>query len=77
MLWAAEELGRLNKAYEVQTYAPGLVLFGSDGGGEAYGFDLRGDARTIVEVPFVGMDWKLANTISQSFGGFLESLRAR
>src|SRR5258706_13646045 len=39
ILWPIEELIKMNKAYEVAEYAPGLFLFGSDGGGEAYAFD--------------------------------------
>src|SRR5262245_52553644 len=35
VLWPLEEIGPLNEAYEVDEYAPGLLLFGSDGGGEA------------------------------------------
>lgn len=33
MIWFNEE-------YQVRQYAPGVILFGSDGGGEAYGFDI-------------------------------------
>jgi hypothetical protein len=36
MLWSVEELASMNHSYEVQDYAPGLLIFGSDGGGEAY-----------------------------------------
>src|ERR1044072_7362040 len=39
ILWRVEELIEMNKAYEVTEYAPGLFLFGSDGGGEAFAFD--------------------------------------
>jgi hypothetical protein len=34
MLWSVEELASMNHSYEVQDYAPGLLIFGSDGGGE-------------------------------------------
>lgn len=74
MLWAAEELPDFNEGYQVQVYAPGLVLFGSSGGGEAFGFDLRGPLLSVVEIPFVGMDWTYANRVSGSFRGFLEHL---
>jgi hypothetical protein len=35
ILWRIEELIEMSKAYDVAEYAPGLFLFGSDGGGEA------------------------------------------
>src|SRR5262245_14497856 len=54
MLWRVEELSSMNKAYMVTLYAPGLLLFGSDGGGEAFAFDLTTHGMPIVMVPFVG-----------------------
>ena len=74
ILWGVEELASLNEAYEVEDYAPGLLIIGSDGGGEAYGFDTRNPQWTTVEVPFVGMAWSLARPIAGSFTGFLEHL---
>ncbi|WP_053059952.1 MULTISPECIES: SMI1/KNR4 family protein [Burkholderia cepacia complex] len=56
MLWRAEDIVTFNEEYEVAEYAPGLLLFGSNGGGEAYAFDTRVSPMQIVEVPFIGMD---------------------
>jgi hypothetical protein len=57
MLWKIGELLRFNREYQVQEYAPGLLLFGSSGGGEACAFDLGpGERHAVVAVPFVGMD---------------------
>jgi len=39
IFWKAEEVVDFNREYEVETYAPGIFLFASNGGGEAYGFD--------------------------------------
>ncbi len=75
ILWPIEAIDHLNTAYEVDEYAPGLVLFGSSGGGEAYAFDRRSARAAIVEVPFVGMNLDLASPISSSFTDFLEQLR--
>ncbi len=74
ILWRVEELFDLNKAYRVAEYAPGLFLFGSDGGGEAFAFDTRSDAKPIVSVPFVGMELELTRPIAANFKGFLEVL---
>ncbi|MEZ2332298.1 hypothetical protein AB6802_21470 [Mesorhizobium sp. RCC_202] len=40
-LWAGEDIEPFNNEYRVQTLAPGLILIGSDGSTEAFGFDLR------------------------------------
>jgi SMI1 / KNR4 family (SUKH-1) len=74
MLWGVEELASMNQSYEVQKYAPGLLIFGSDGGGEAYGFDTRTPQWPIVQVPFVGLAWNLARPMGKSFNIFLEHL---
>lgn len=74
ILWGVEELLSMNQAYEVQSHVPGLLLFGSDGGGEAYGFDARTGEWRVVRVPFVGMAWELARPMGASFREFLEAL---
>lgn len=74
MLWHASELPLFNTEYEVETYAPGLILFGSDGGGEAFAFDARTRKMSVVQVPFVGLDLELAQELSDSFWGFLVAL---
>lgn len=71
ILWPLEELQGLNEAYEVQEYAPGLFLFGSNGGGEAFAFDTRVAGNPIVTVPFVGMDRELARPMAPTFEEFL------
>jgi len=74
ILWHATELLEMNKAYQVAEYAPGLFLFGSDGGGEAFAFDTRTEAKPIVSVPFVGMELKLVQPLGPNFKAFLEQL---
>jgi hypothetical protein len=74
ILWRIEELLELNTAYQVKEYAPGLLLFGSDSGGEAFGFDMRSSIKEIVSIPFVGMDLKLSRPIAPDFNKFLEIL---
>jgi SMI1 / KNR4 family (SUKH-1) len=54
MLWKVKELSSMNRSYETEIYAPDLLIFGSDGGGEAYRFDTRELPWRIVRVPFVG-----------------------
>ena len=73
ILWSVEELVSLNEAYQVNEYAPGLLLFGSDGGGDAYAFNTK-ECNHIVRVPFVGMDVSAVEQLADDFGGFLETL---
>jgi hypothetical protein len=74
ILWAIEELDPMNRAYETQDHAPGLLIFGSNGGGEAYGFDIRRSDWPVVQIPFVGMNWNSASQIGESFSVFLRGL---
>jgi hypothetical protein len=74
ILWSTGELLKLNRAFHVDEFAPGLFLFGSDGGGEGLAFDRRSDAQPVVSVPFVGMELELANVMGKSFTEFLENL---
>lgn len=74
ILWPVEQLLELNTAYQVQEYAPGLLFFGSDGGGEAYAFDTRMAELPVVSVPFVGMGHSLVRRIAPTFSAFLATL---
>ena len=74
ILWKAEELEIFNREYEVDQYAPGLLLFGSNGSGEAYGFDTRSVAMPIVRVPFIGMELQYAEPIADSFTDLFRQL---
>jgi hypothetical protein len=74
ILWKLEQILEFNVAYEVHEYAPGLVLIGSDGGGEAFAFDTNVSPWPVVQIPFVGMDHELAQVIAPNFVSFLEFL---
>ncbi|MBK3665188.1 SMI1/KNR4 family protein [Bradyrhizobium diazoefficiens] len=73
-LWPVEHLDEMNRAYETANLAPGLLLFGSDGGDEAYAFDMRVAAKPVVSVPFVGMDLNEIRPVADTFEGFLKKL---
>ncbi len=74
ILYRAEELWSLNNSYGFPVHVPGLVLFGSDGGGEAFCFDASTPGMPIVQVPFVGMARKTTSFFAASFAAFLEAL---
>lgn len=67
VFWKAEELADFNREYEVGEYAPGILLFGSNGGGEGYGFDTWSTAMPIVRVPFIGMERRYALPTAKDF----------
>lgn len=73
-LWKSTELVELNEAYSVDEFAPGLLLFGSDGGDTAYGFRKVDGKTVLVAVPFVGMDVSEAKILGDTFETFLQSL---
>ncbi|MCW3466433.1 SMI1/KNR4 family protein [Chitinophaga nivalis] len=52
-LWGVEELIDLNKDYEVDLYAAGYFIFGSNLGGTAYAFNKK--ESSIVTFEFIGM----------------------
>jgi hypothetical protein len=72
--WRVEELNEMNLGYQVAEFAPGLFLFGSDGGGEAYAFDTGFGGMAICSVPFIPLDIKLAIPLGSNFNEFLETL---
>lgn len=74
ILWKAEELEPFNREYEVEKYAPGIFLFGSNGGGEGFGFDTRCTPYKVVQVPFVGMDLRYATHVADNFLDLLERM---
>ena len=67
IFWKAQELADFNREYEVEKYAPNILLFGSDGGGEAYGFDTQSSAMPIVRIPFIGMERRYATPVAKDF----------
>ncbi len=76
VIYSTDDVLALNRAYEVHRFAPGLVLFGSNGGGEAFAFDSHSQAASVVQVPFIPLRAQLAEPLGNSFSSFLEGLLA-
>jgi hypothetical protein len=74
IVWPIGKLLEKNAAYNVSDYAPGIFIFGSNGGGEAYGFDTRQPNLPVVMIPFIGMELRYARPIAPSFTEFLRAL---
>lgn len=75
MLSAVETLAEINEAYDHLDRLPGFVIFGSDGGGELFGFDFRKDPPKVVMVNTVSEGWQEANPQAPSFSDFIERCR--
>lgn len=73
-IWSAEEIIPCNVGYAVNEFTPGLVYFGSDGGGMAYAFGFRGATPSIVEFPFESIKIEDASYCGNTFNEFLEYL---
>jgi hypothetical protein len=69
-LWRAEELAEMNRAYKTEEFFPDFFFIGSNGGGEAYAFDLSRIDAGVFEVPFIGLPTE-AKPISNSFDSFV------
>ena len=72
--WPVEDLIQNNNEYHVEECAPGLFLFGSSGGGEAFAFDTRSTPPAIVAVPFIVLNLEDAIVIAPTFTAFLQHL---
>jgi hypothetical protein len=70
--WPPEELVPSNVDLNLAEFAPNLVGFGSDGGGELFAFDRSFDPPHIVMTPMIG--WGLVNDFGISFLDFLRGL---
>lgn len=71
-LWSVESLVSENRFHEVNRRAPGLVLFGGDGGGSGYAFDYRDSMKMrYVIVPLIGISLEHAYPCGKSFVEFL------
>jgi hypothetical protein len=74
VLWPTKDLVTLNEAYGFPEFTPGLFAFGSDGGSEAFAFDMRSPSNQAVMVPFVGMALSEIFLIGSNFIKFLERM---
>lgn len=73
VLWSVEELVELNEAYHVKEFVPDIIIFGSDGGEEAFGFDITDSNAKVVKLPFIGMGYIANEQLADTFEGFLLS----
>jgi hypothetical protein len=72
VLWPIEEVFDLNRDYNVDEFAPGFFIIGSDGADTAFAVDKKsGD---LYEMPFIGMSRDEAILRAKDFKSLLEYL---
>jgi hypothetical protein len=75
-LWSIERIADECEAQEVTRAVPGLVLFGSDGGSEGYGFYPQASGRKYGRVPLLAAGPHEFEGLADSFAGLLDALAA-
>jgi hypothetical protein len=74
-LFPIEELVSSNTNLNTAEYAPGKVVFGSNGSLAAYAFDTHSSHVPIVEVDFLTLDY--VKEVAKTFATFLEKLNGK
>jgi hypothetical protein len=61
---------------KMREFVPGIVIVGSDGGGELFAFDCRSAEAPIVMVPAIGVGWDDLILQARRFTEFMEQRAA-
>ena len=74
-IWRLDELAELNENYQVKRNIDNIVIFGSDGGDMAFGYDYA--RAQYLTIPFIGMGFLespeyLGETYSEFFNAIEE-----
>lgn len=73
-LWDLDRIAESKKFFEAEKFWPGFLAFGSDGGGEAFGFDLRADAKEVVAIRYDSPIWEDSIRVAPTFTTFLDAM---
>jgi hypothetical protein len=72
ILWPLEELAASNRTFEDIIDVKEVMWFGSNGGGEAFGFDWL-EKGAVVECPMIGMERRYLLPCATTFSKFLQN----
>jgi hypothetical protein len=75
-LWSMVRIADECEAQEVTRAVPGLVLFGSDGGSEGYGWFPQAPGKKYGRVPLLAAGPHEFEGLADSFAGLLDALAA-
>lgn len=77
ILYPLEELQEINDDYEIEEFLPGHIIIGSNGGGELYGIDNKGNYFNVPalideeDISLLGTDMEfLPDRINALWSGF-------
>ena len=71
VLWSFDEIEKNNSDIEIESYAPGFIAFGGDGGGELLAFDGTGG---VFMLPLIGMEPECAIQVAENFQELLNRM---
>jgi len=74
VLWSAEQIAAEAQSQEVSLSTPGLLLFGTDGGGEGYGYLARLRERRYGRIPLIAAGAYEFEAMADSLSGLLQAL---
>ena len=74
ILWGTGELIESNSELDIAADAPGLFLFGTDGGSEGFAFDTHVDGHPVVMVSLGYLSRKEALVVGATFDDFVDRL---
>src|SRR4051812_47599408 len=77
ILWGADQIAREAQSQEVSLSTPGLLLFGTDGGAEGYGYLARLRQRRYGRIPLIAAGGVGVEPLAGSPGGVRRLLPAR
>ena len=75
-IWSLDEVISRTEDLSTSEFAPGLLLFGGDGGNEVFAFDRQDPKWPIVRVPMIGMSRKDMLFVAATFTDFVCRLAA-
>jgi hypothetical protein len=74
ILWSAEQIAREAQSQEVSLSTPGLLLFGTDGGAEGYGYLSRLRQRRYGRIPLIAAGPHEFEAMADSLRDLLQAL---
>jgi hypothetical protein len=76
-LWTAKRIATEAESQDVALAIPDLLLFGSDGGAEGYGYLRRLAHKRYGRIPLLAAGAHEFEGLADTFAGFLQALRER
>ena len=77
VIWPVDQVVELNDSYSIKEFAPGVLLFGTNGADDGYGFDTRASNFPVVSVPLVGMRLSEVQPCANTLSEFLDASRRK